>query len=73
MWDLSSLTRDQICKSPALQSRFLTTGPPGKSPGDGVFGEVIRCSRGHEDGAPMMGLVLLQEEEETKVILLSTM
>jgi len=30
MWDLSSLTRDQT-KSPALEGRFSTTGPPGKS------------------------------------------
>ena len=28
---LSSLTRDQTPESPALQSGFLTTGPPGKS------------------------------------------
>ena len=31
MWDLSSPTRDQT-RFPALESRFLTTGPPGKSP-----------------------------------------
>ena len=31
MWDLSSLTRNQTCMSPALQGRCLTTGPAGKS------------------------------------------
>ena len=31
MRNLSSLTRDQTPESPALQSGFLTTGPPGKS------------------------------------------
>ena len=30
MWDLSSLTRDQIC-TPALEGEVLNTGPPGKS------------------------------------------
>ena len=30
MWDLSSLTRDQIC-TPALAGEVLNTGPPGKS------------------------------------------
>ena len=30
MWDLSSLTRDQTC-IPALQGRFLITGPLGES------------------------------------------
>ena len=29
MWNLTSLTRDHL--SPALEGRFLTTGPPGKS------------------------------------------
>ena len=29
MWDLSSLTRDQIC-TPALEGEVLNTGPPGK-------------------------------------------
>ena len=31
IWGLSSPTRDQT-SSPTLQGRFLTTGPPGKSP-----------------------------------------
>ena len=31
MWDFSSLTRD-LPTSPALEGRFLTTGPPGKFP-----------------------------------------
>ena len=31
MWDLSSPTWDQT-QSPALEGRFLTTGPPGRSP-----------------------------------------
>ena len=30
MWDLSSPARIELT-SPALQGRFLTTGPPGKS------------------------------------------
>ena len=42
MWDLSSLTRDQI-HAPCLESRdgVLTNGPPGKSQALGFFNSQV--------------------------------
>ena len=36
IWDLSSSTRDWTC-IPALEGRFLTTGPPGKNQSANIF------------------------------------
>ena len=65
LWDLSSLTRDGT-HSPALQDRFLTTGPPWKSPTVPFFclGRVANQKEGlpHENiDSPWMQSVCLQE------------